>query len=675
MLTVTPIVLFNFHENIDIISDLSDQLIDQATATVIEKTANHFLPASLAVEMSSRLTELGAISSTNHDQLERFVLGVVKSHPQVSMFFFGDEQGSYFRAWELADGTMETRIIERNGSAVKETFKYWDTNFRISKVLEAEGTDYDPRVRPWYMGAKEKKTCYWTEMYILFRNQAPAVTSAYPVYDETGGLRGVWGMDIELDEMSLFLNKLEISKNSVVFIFDSKNEIVAYPDPEISLVVKDEQGAFRPVRVEELGVDPVTVAFREYVSTGKSKSVVETGGKRYFSSFTPFPESFLVSWKVGMVVPAEDYVGGAKMLMAQSMAICLIILCLAVLIAVLVSRSITGPIRILAEETRKIKDFHLDDRIEVDSRIHEIQSMISAISAMKTGLQAFRRYVPAELVRQLVHSGEEARPGGHKRELTVFFSDVAGFTTIAERMRPEDLMRHLSEYFDELTRILSDHKGTVDKYIGDGILAFWGAPVPDADHAFNACMASLLCRKKLVELHEKWRREGTDLLFTRIGISTGESIVGNVGSSERINYTVIGDNVNLASRLEGANKFFGTNIIVSQKTYETVSDKFWFRPLGIIAVKGKHRDTNIFELMDKKEGGEIGPTGQLCKEFSLALEAYLAREWEAAHRRFTELSLKYPSDAPTILYLSRCIRHMNTPPGPDWRGLEHLESK
>jgi adenylate cyclase len=347
----------------------------------------------------------------------------------------------------------------------------------------------------------------------------------------------------------------------------------------------------------------------------------------------------------------------------------------AVLIAVLISRSITEPIRILAEETKKIKDFHLDDKIQVASRIKEIQMMINAISAMKTGLQAFRRYVPAELVRQLVHTGEEARPGGHKRELTVFFSDVAGFTTIAERMPPEDLMRHLSEYFDELTRILSDHKGTVDKYIGDGILAFWGAPVPDGDHAFNACTASLLCREKLIELRKKWSREGSDLLFTRIGISTGETIVGNVGSSERINYTVIGDNVNLASRLEGANKFFGTNIIVSQQTYEMVSDKFWFRPLGVIAVKGKFRESTIFELMGKKEEGKTGPTDELCREFSLGLEAYLAREWEAAHRRFRELSVKFPSDTPTEFYLSRCSFHRNNPPGTDWRGIEYLESK
>jgi adenylate cyclase len=242
-------------------------------------------------------------------------------------------------------------------------------------------------------------------------------------------------------------------------------------------------------------------------------------------------------------------------------------------------------------------------------------------------------------------------------------------------MAPEALMIHFSEYFDEITKILLEQKGTVDKYIGDGILAFWGAPLPDADHALHACNAALTCQARLKVLNRKWEGEGKPPLATRVGISTGPTVVGNVGSSERINYTVMGDNVNLASRLEGVNKFYRTEIIVSRATYEAAADKFWFRPLAIVAVKGKREGTPIYELVGRKEAGEPEAIVELCQGFARGVQTFLARDWDGAGKIFGDLAIKFPGDGPTDLYLGRCRKYRDNPPGADWRGIEFLEAK
>jgi adenylate cyclase len=673
IVTGVAIVSYNYYLNRKTVLELGDDLIVQINKTVMETTNNYFISAAVLVETSARLTEMGALYCTDTSQIELFTMGVLKSYPQISMFFLGDEQGNYIRAWRLPDGTMEGRVIERNIPSPTNTFKYWCSELKVVETKKSGNIDYDPRVRPWYLGAKETKANYWTDIYILARNKKPAITSAYPVIDKQGNVVAVWGVDIELDEISTFLKNLKVGKNGIVFIINAKNEVVAYP--EIGKIVREEGGALRPTKVEELGIDSISTAFREYLQTGKSKSVVYSHGKRYLASFTEFSQSFPARWRVAVIIPEDDFIGGAKNLIQETLLICLVILLAAISLAILIARSISQPIKHLAEETKKIKDFRLDDKIEITSYIKEIQAMTQAIAAMKSGLQAFRRYVPAELVRQLIHTGEETRLGGQERELTVFFSDISGFTTIAEGMAPEALMIHLSEYFDEITKILCDEKGTVDKYIGDGIMAFWGAPVPDDDHASRACSAALTCQARLKELNRKWEREGKTPLATRVGISTGATVVGNVGSSERINYTVMGDNVNLASRLEGVNKFYRTGIIVNRATYEAAADKFWFRPLDIVAVKGKREGTTIYELLARKGEGEPDTTAELCHEFTQGVKTYLAQDWEGAWTIFSDLALKFPLDGPTELYLTRCRKYRDNPPGANWQGIEYLESK
>jgi len=404
VLTVVPIVTFNYYKNKEIILELGDDLINQANKTVIEKTMNYFLPASILPEISARLVETGVLSEDNRKQIELFTMSVLKSYPHICMFFIGDEQGNYTRAWSLPNGTMECRIIRRDIKPATNTFTYWNDKFQVFKTKTTTEINYDPRIRPWYLGVKRTRTNYWTDLYILFRNKKPGITSAYPVFDREGKIVSIWGMDIELGEMSTFLQNLKIGKDGVAFIINDKNEIVSYPDS--SVIVKEENGKLRPVRVEELGNEAIKKAFRNYDLTGENKSVIESRGKRYLASFTDFPKSFPAPWKVGLVVPEDAFIGKAEFLIRETLFICVGIFVLALILAMIIARSISQPIKLLSEETKKIKDFHLDDPVEIRSYIKEIQSMSDAISAMKTGLQSFRKYVPAELVRRLVQTGE-----------------------------------------------------------------------------------------------------------------------------------------------------------------------------------------------------------------------------------------------------------------------------
>ena len=674
LLTVIPIVSYNYYEDSRMALELSTDLMAQYTRTVMEKTANYFLPAGTLVETSARLTQIGALSYGNSEHLELFILGVLKSYPQISQFFFGDEQGNFIRAMRNHDGTFEGRIINRNVSPATDTIKFWDRDFKFIRTETSTKIkdDFDPRERPWYIGAKEAQTNYWSDSYLIsLADRSPVLTTAYPVLDQTGRLLGVWAANLDLGEISTFLSSLQIGKSGLALILNSKNEVAAFPN--LSQLVGKQKRGLQSVAVDELGNEPLSRAFQEYLQSLRGKFTITSQGQRFLASFAEFPPSFPARWKVGLLIPEDDFISGAKNLIRVTLLIWVVVLIVAILLAFLISRSISNPVKLLAAEAKGIKDFHLEEKVQITSNIKEIQLMTEAIASMKKGLQAFRRYVPTELVRQLILTGKEAHLGGNKGEMTVFFSDISGFTSIAERLNPEELMLHLSEYFDELTRILAESRGTVDKYIGDSIMAFWGAPIPDQQHALHACQGALRCHERLRELNRRWEQEGKVPLITRIGISTGETVVGNVGSSERINYTVMGDNVNLASRLEEANKIYGTQIIVNQATYEAVRERFHLRTLDLVAVKGKHKAGMIYELLARKEGNEAESAARICAGFKQGWEAYQARDWDGAFRVFEELFQEFPGDGPTAYYLSRCRHYRDRPPGLDWQGIKNLE--
>jgi adenylate cyclase len=290
--------------------------------------------------------------------------------------------------------------------------------------------------------------------------------------------------------------------------------------------------------------------------------------------------------------------------------------------------------------------------------------------------QAFTRYVPKELVDEVIKKPESLKLGGDKKELTVLFSDLAGFTTISEGMEPEELVPYLNEYLSEMTDLVFKHRGTLDKYIGDAIMAFWGAPLDDPDHAYNACACVIEMQELMKRLRVKWAKTGKPIAHTRYGVNSGKMVVGNVGSAERFNYTVLGDAVNLAARLEPANKNFGTQVMISETTYELVKDRFICRELDRLIVKGKSKPVKVYELMARANDSDfIQKHEKKLTHYRRALDLFFSRNFEEAEQEFMHILFDFPEDGPTLTYLNRINEFHLHPPDENWNGVFELKTK
>jgi adenylate cyclase len=296
-------------------------------------------------------------------------------------------------------------------------------------------------------------------------------------------------------------------------------------------------------------------------------------------------------------------------------------------------------------------------------------------SAQKKFIQrTFGQFVSPDVVEKLVEDPSLVKLGGQKRDMTVLFLDIAHFTTISEKMTPEALIAFLNNYLSPLSEVIQEHKGTVDKYIGDCIMAFWNAPLDDPDHRVHACLAAIECQQKIAELNRQYAANLPEVPAVRIGINSGEMTVGMTGSEKKLAYTVIGDEVNLGSRLEGANKFFSSRIMVSEAVYAGAKEQVEARELGRILVVGKAIPIRVFEPLARK--------GTLSADWQKALSAYnkgmaqyYKRDYDQAILAFEEVIRIFPGDGPATFYLNASRDYSAIPPDPDWDGVIKLTAK
>lgn len=286
----------------------------------------------------------------------------------------------------------------------------------------------------------------------------------------------------------------------------------------------------------------------------------------------------------------------------------------------------------------------------------------------------FDKYMAAEVVDEIMRNPEAIRLGGEKKELSVFFSDVAGFTSISEKLDPETLVELLNKYLSAMTDIILRHRGNVNKYLGDGIMAIFGAPRGDPNHASLACFAALDSQSELAKRREEWKAEGQPVITARIGINSGWLVVGNMGSQARMEYTVMGDAVNLASRLEGANKFYDTLILLGPRTYELAAKDIEAREVDLMRVKGKKEPVVVFELLARK-GCLSAERRYVIETYAEGLDAYKHRDFKTAAARFEAALALDPGDGPSRVYLERAKEYLVAPPPADWDGVYELKSK
>lgn len=549
------------------------------------------------------------------------------------------------------------QFIDRSTLIPKETWVYKDANWVTKKTVEGSGTPFDSRQAPWFIGAVDTKKPFWTPIYMLHEIKHPGIGFGAPLFDNKGNLIAVTGSQIVLEYISYFLEKQTITKNSKITMMTDNGFLIAASNYFKGGVI-DKAPKMQFLTIDQY--DPVISSAYDYYVQNKDSFFQYTFNNESYTAFiTPYTSPAGHSWLVAVVMPTEDILGEVWKVQLHLYYVLSIISCIAIIWITYFAQRISKPISMLAHEVDKVQHLDLLGKSSIKTVIKEIDVMQKAVNSLKTAIRSIAYYVPKEVVRKLFEQGKEIELGGERKELVMFFSDVQDFTTVSETLSVEQLQNQLTDYFEAISHEIIRHEGTIDKYIGDGVLAFWGAPSDVKDAPFIACYSALLCQAELLKMNTRWKAQGKPQFLTRIGLHVGNVIVGNIGTKERMNYSIIGDPVNLASRLEGVNKIYHTKICVSEDLYEKVKDRFLLRPLDIITVKGKTHPTKVFELIGLFNAKEviIRPTDTqiaLCKAFEEAFNLFHQKDFTKACELFLTLSKQFPEDYLLQFYLARC---------------------
>ncbi len=391
------------------------------------------------------------------------------------------------------------------------------------------------------------------------------------------------------------------------------------------------------------------------------------GGRGYLLSAFLLPGAR--DWRIGVLAPEEIYLGGWRRARRALLTASAIVAAALALAGGAGLRSVRLSLGGLVRSTARMRDF---DFAPADARspFRDLDQVQRDLEQAKTALRALGRYVPVDLVRQLYRSGREPALGGEVRELTVMFTDIEGFTSLAETLSPDHLARALGRYFEVMTAAVHASGGIVDKYIGDAVMALWNAPEPLPGHSARACAAALASREAARRLMASSAWEGLPALRTRFGLHRGEVMVGHFGAPDRIAYTALGDAVNLASRLEGRNRAYGTSILASQAVRGATGDAFAFRLVDVVAVKGRKQGVAVHELLGA--AGDVPPERvAAARLYEQAFAAYRARCFDEA----LELLASLEDDPAGRVLAARCRAFRDSPPGPDWDGVHSASEK
>ncbi|MBR1125327.1 adenylate/guanylate cyclase domain-containing protein [Bradyrhizobium lablabi] len=638
---------------------LADTINDQIVSAVgdqLQSITTEARSASIAVR--ALLTE--KVLDVDDAKRRKFVfLSQLQAQPTISWVAFGKPDGTFYGAHKLGDAGVETLEIGADRKLKVEQYDYVDGDIKL-RGSRVEDTKYLVTEQEWYSGSD-----LWSTLTLHPTGERPAAAFAVPI-DIDGERAGVLAVIIELTRVSNFLSQLTVGKSAGAFILDRDGSAIAAPDANADELtpLKTDQPLF-PV-----AVDAIRQAGSAYDANGAQpfSTGVIRDGKAYKTVLTPisFP-----GWSLVTVVPESEFLGPVQETIRKLlMGLAVLIVFAGLLSAWLAQRLIAAPLIKVVGEIRHVERFDLDKVQRHPSRLTEIENLSGAIGDMAQGLAAFRKYIPADLVRRLVSDGNGARLGGAVRPMSVMFIDLAGFTGMSERLG-EGIIPLLSRYFDSVSAQIQQHNGTIDKFIGDAVMAFWGAPAPNPDHAVDCCRAALACQRA-VEAADLLGDDGQPVKI-RIGINSGDMLVGNIGSEVRLNYTVIGDAVNIASRLEGSNKVYGSTIIIGPETRRLAGDLIIVRELDRLAVYGRAGGLQIYELLCM--AGEASDCEAWVAVYEAGLASWRAREFARAIGDFEKAAAMRPSDAASALMIERCKQQLENPAGEDWDGTTIARTK
>jgi len=649
----------------------------EATSRQLASTINEQIVAAVRKEVSAIVGEASAAHTAIHtlflqnvldtreaDKREFVFLSQLQSHATISWVAFGWPDGSFFAAQKLGDGhleMMEISLTDHPGQRRIDEYAVipGDIEFEQRQFVP---TDFRVVDQAWFKTSMGAEAPQWFRVLDHPIGQRPSIAFAGPidVYQER---QGVLAIIIEYTRFAHFLAQLEVGRTGTAFIFDGSGELIAAPDKDA-----DE---LHPARSQEALLPLARMVLAQAGDEGRKEAWrrrLTSQGEAYEVALTPLP---FPGWSLATVIPEAEFLGPVETTLRRLIiGLAAGALLAALLSAMLVRTVIAGPLARVVGEIRHVESFALDKVRRHPSRLAEISSLSGAIAEMAAGLSAFGKFIPADLVRSLLSQGVEAKPGGSMQELTVMFIDVAGFTGLSERMG-DRVVPLLSRYLDAASEVIVANSGTIDKFIGDAVMAFWGAPTAQQDHAVRCCRAALACRKA-IEAAGVNDDQGHPLQI-RIGINSGRMLVGNIGSELRLNYTVIGDAVNVASRLESANKQYGTLILVGAETRRLIRDAFIIREIDSIVVYGRTEGLAVYELIGLAEVS--GENTAWIASYEAGLSRYRRRDFSGAIIHFEAVLSGRPHDWPASLLLERCKRLQQSGVDEEWSPVAALKAK
>lgn len=586
----------------------------------------------------------------------------------------------------LPDGTkLVFRSIDSVSGVSIDRYLYQSTWGTVTGE-EIGQVNYNPRQRPWYMTARDSDRIVVSPIYAFASTGRPGITFSKRILSPTGRLFGVVGIDITLDALATALDQIKVGNEGRAFLLDQNAVLFAQSTGEEvaanAAVAPGNASNARPFK------DPVIeAAIKHWKENGVRRFNFSVPGSDnvYLASVSQLPEVLGLKSVLGFVVAESEFIGRINRSTKRVLQWTGLILAISILATILLSRLLSRQIQLVAEEARRIKVLNLEGDFQMESHITEVNDLSDAVASMKGSLRSFGKYVPKYLVREIVKSGTPPQLGGQQRDISMLFTDLEGFTRWSQKVRPEVLANDLSHYLTGVCNIIEARNGVVDKFVGDAVMAYWNAPVAVDGYVEQSCLATLECRDWANNLMRErdYGQEGEKHFYTRFGLHAGEVFVGNVGSDDRMDYTVVGAPINLGSRLEPLNKRYGTQILASEEIVRRCENHILFRWIDTVLPVGALKAIDVYELVAVRPDWSDAPLALMpseetvgkCDLWGAVKGLYRDRRWDDLIDLMSEHEKRFGRDGLTTLYTNRAKEFKAAPPPPDWNYITVYLSK
>ncbi|MEY4613707.1 MAG: hypothetical protein RL179_1680 [Planctomycetota bacterium] len=658
-------------------------------------------------EVYSNLIKKNHLKDAQSKAMARaFIQNNLKANKYMDGFSIIDHKtGFMVRTLKTYEGEILVAEVVPGENQLFNSKLYENRESPMPKVLKSDSNESDPRFYDFYLAFKDSKKPGWfnSRGYSIKTLQAylPILSYVVPLHDDSGEFIGMLTVDLGILQLQKYLMDLtkrkmdrDYSYGGIPFVVERRDDgeivVIGHPDPvyfenppDPGIVSSSNRFLILAKKHPDLRIRAFTKIIDSEYSENRDpfnqdstgiKIVSADDGQNWVYSWTATYPGRKPDWIIGVCVNRKLAIAGLVWNF-QITALSLILLMIVTsLFNIMIARRFSKPIEKMVGDVIEIGKGNIVFSPAHNFFVKEMIDLKDGIEKMKSGLLSFRKYIPYKVVNQVLASRKTAEPFAEKKELTIFFSDLENFTTISESMEPDKLVKLIGEHLAMCTNIIQGLEGTVDKYIGDSVMAFWNAPEDCEGHSVKACKAALRCQEEMLRFNERNRMEGLPELRMRIGISTGMALVGNIGSEDRLNYTAVGDTVNLASRLEGTNKTYKTLILISDRTNSEVQGQVLTRPVDKVAVKGKINATMIHEVLGLRENA----TPELLRVIELSelgFGHYLAQKFEQAIGCYQQILEIKKDDHISLFYIERCRSFLVFPPSSDWDGVHISNSK